>query len=295
MNAWTICDEEREASRPINHCSRVARGFGAALLATLVLTTGTRARAQNAGPDRAPKQLVATAGPVDVNVTIGAPPPPPPPAPVMVVEAPPPPPPPPPGPPIVVVEPFMRWGGDLRLGYGVPIGNVFEGQSLSDIASGLYIVEGAADLVILRRIVLGAHIGGGVASPGDGFSSGCNAAGASCSVWNFDVGINGEFRFLPPPSRINPWVGLGVSYEVLGVSESNDENAYSANFSGVDVDLTGGCDFQLGPLGLGPFVTYRFGSYSSTNLTIDGVQSDTGDITHSASHSWLLLGLRARY
>jgi len=295
MKPWATCDENLEAkraSRRANLRSRAARRLGAALLATLG-TAATPARAQNAPPDPRPTQLVATAGPIDVNVTIGTPPPPPPPE-AVVVAAPPPPPPPPPGPAVVVVEPFMRWGGDLRVGYGVPIGNVYENQSLSEIASGLYNIEGAADLIIMRRIVLGAHIGGGIASPGDGFSSACDASGASCTVWNFDVGLNAEFRFLPPPSRINPWVGLGVSYEVLGVGESNDETNISANFSGVDVDITGGLDFQLGPLGLGPFLTYRFGTYSSTNLTVNGEQ-DTADITHTASHSWLLLGLRARY
>jgi hypothetical protein len=188
----------------------------------------------------------------------------------------------------------MRWGGGLRVSYGFPGGNVYEGQSLGNIASGLLDFEGSGDLIILRRIVLGGHLGVGIGSPGDGVSSGC-ADGASCNVWNFDIGIHGEYRFLPPPSQVNPWIGLGISYEVLTLSEDDGVNQTSGSFSGIDVDVSAGCDFQLGPVGAGPFIMYRFGSYSSTSLTVDGVDQGSAGIGRTASHDWLSLGLRGRY
>jgi len=236
-----------------------------------------------------------TLRPQVVNLTIGVPQGPPPPPPPYAPPPPPPPPGPPPPPPPPPPEPIMRWGGGLRVSYGIPGGNLYRGESLGDIASGLLHLEGTGDLIILRRIVVGGHVGFGLGAPGEGFSSACNATGTSCDVWDFDIGVHGEYRFLPPPSQVNPWVGLGVSYEVLTLSEDDGVNQTSGSFGGVDVDLTAGCDFQLGSVGVGPFITYRFGSYTSTSLTVNGADEGSSVIGSTASHDWLMLGLRGRY
>jgi hypothetical protein len=304
----------RRRDRRPRDTSRLSVALSTGVVAS-ALAAPVGAQTQRTALDRTWPQLVATTAPVDVNVTVGAPPlpppdaPPPPPAyypPPPPLDAPPPPggppppppayypaPPPPPGPPptIFIEEPPLRWSVQVRLGYGVPVGTVFH-EPLTDIAAGLFDLEGAGDLVFYRRVVLGLQIGGGVVTPGqNGLDADEGYGCTGCNTWNFDVGIHSEYRFLPLPSRINPWVGLALSYEILGVGSGNLPH-YS--FSGTDVDFTGGCDFQGAPFGLGPFITVRVGKYTSESVTLDGMTSDVEN--NSATwHSWLLLGVRARY
>lgn len=239
------------------------------LLSTLAAPAGAQSqRSMPASPDQTRLQVVAAGAPVDVNS--GATPRGPPAAPAPSAGP----------PPRIVVEEPLRWGVDFRFGYGVPFGNIFDGQSLSAIAPGLYDLEGAADVVIFRRWVVGAHIGAGIA-------------------WDFDLGIHGEYRFLLPTSKINPWLGLGLSYEILrGSEEKSPSDLINGHFSGADVDLSGGCDFSSGPLGWGPFITYRVGRYTSGSESEttdeDGATSQL-DVRFNAFHSWLLLGVRIRY
>jgi hypothetical protein len=235
-----------------------------------------------------------------VSVTIGVPPPPP------VYYPPPPPvyyaPPPPPPPRVVYYEPapqpipdrILRWGGGLKVSYGIPGGNAFYRQPLSDISSGMIDFEGSVDLVILRRVVVGANIGIGIGSVGSGIGSACDFDDASCSVLDFDFGIHAEYRFLPD-SWVNPWVGAGLEYELLLLSESAGGDDTSASLGGVDVDLSAGVDFQYRNIGGGPFIAYRFGSYTARSATENGVDVDSSDIAQAEGHDWLMLGLRGRY
>lgn len=183
-------------------------------------------------------------------------------------------------PPETIEEPPLRWGAELGLAFGVPVGAAFGGESLSEFASGLFDLEGAVGLVFFRRLVLGIHIGVGISIP----------AALPSVPWTYDFGVQGEYRFLPAPSQINPWVGLGLTFEALNMHGEN--HLGSLVLSSSDVDLTGGFDFQrpeadahaiVGPFGLGPFVTYRYGKYSPP--------ADAP----TASHGWVLLGVRARY
>lgn len=183
----------------------------------------------------------------------------------------------------------------------MPFGSIFEGQSLSDVATGLFDLEGAVDVVNFGRWVLGAHIGAGISSAGDGFAQNFMACGVwgACSAWNFDLGIHGEYRFLVPTSNINPWVGLGLSYEMLGASIGADPHV-SARFSGADVDFSGGCDFRSGRLGFGPFIGYRVGTYLSGSESVSNAApgnpgTSIENFPFNALHGWLLLGLRIRY
>lgn len=215
-------------------------------------------------------------------------PPPPPPAVVEVEPAPPPPPPPPP-------NPFLHWGGSVRVTYGVPAGAAFSGQPLDHLASGLWQIAWQSDLVILQRIVVGPHVGIGIAPLGQQFSNGCTADRASCTILNFEIGGHAEFRFFPGDAWLNPWVGAGVTWEDLILIESNDVNSASGSFNGVDVDLSVGADLQRGYLGFGPFFSYRFGKYTNTAASVNGEDVGTGEIIRTAFHDWFMFGVRGRY
>ena len=173
----------------------------------------------------------------------------------------------------------------------MPVGDAFSGQSLGDLAGGLYHLGWQSDLVIFRRVAIGGHLGLGWAAVGDGLSSACGANDESCDVINFDIGAHVEYRILPD-NMINPWVGLGVTWEDLILLSGASDG--SASFNGTDVDISAGADLEKGYLGYGAFVDVRFGKYSSTGSDFDGAVASS-DLTRTTTHAWIMLGLRARY
>jgi hypothetical protein len=196
----------------------------------------------------------------------------------------------------VPVEPrerLLTFGGGFRLSVGIPGGSVVQNAKLSNVASLLYNLEGQTDLVIASRLSLGVHVGIGVASLADDFSQNCQANGVSCTLLDFTLGAHAEFTPFGRRARVKPWVGIGVSYEDLILSESFDSVSTSGSFNGVDLDASLGVDVKLGPFGLGPFVTYRTGKYSS--VSADSLGATTADIQQTTWHDWVMIGLRGRY
>ncbi len=189
----------------------------------------------------------------------------------------------------------MRWGGGLKVAWGFPTGSAVNGSPLSDWTGGQLHFEGSGDLVILRRLVLGANVGFGIGSTGSGYDNACNGDGVSCSALDVDFGVHAEYRFLPD-NMINPWVGLGVGYEFL-IEHADDGEGDTADetLGGAYVDISGGVDFQAGPFGIGPFLGYRFGTYTSKSFSdSNGDEVDTG-VLNNAGHGWFMLGVRGRY
>ena len=175
----------------------------------------------------------------------------------------------------------------------MPGGDVAAGSPLKDIAKGLYYLEGGPQLVLGKRVALGLRVGIGIASVGDWLDRGCKAEGGSCTVLDLGLGVDAEVRILPPSAPVNPWLGLGFSIEDLALSESTGAGSSSASFRGSDTELSAGADVKLGPVAyVGPFLSYRFGQYTSISNDDSGALLD---VAKPASHDWLMIGLRGRY
>jgi hypothetical protein len=66
------------------------------------------------------------------------------------------------------------------------------------------------------------------------------------------------------------------------------------------INLHGGLDFNLSPgFGLGPFLSFSVGQYSSTSTSCSGsctgLTAESGDVADKAVHQWLLLGVRGTF
>jgi hypothetical protein len=191
---------------------------------------------------------------------------------------------------------FVRFGSNTRLSVGLPSGEAFKGTKLSEFASALYKLEGTLDAVFLDRLVLGVRLGVGIASTGDEFSDGCRLDGAdTCRTTNVSFGLAGEFLILPRSARFNPWVGIGLSHEVLLLEETYGSISSGAQFSGGVLDFSAGLDFKAGSVGVGPFVNLRTGKYSSTERELTGMPPVRADIHDPTRHNWLMLGARVRF
>ena len=116
----------------------------------------------------------------------------------------------------------------------------------------------------------------------------------------FRIGVEGQYQ-LSPGESMNPWFGLGIGYEILSLSAEGDTGVgttYSSalSFSGLEfANLQGGADFRLAPnIGVGPFLSFSLGQYSSCSSEVDGSDLDC-EVEDSTMHEWIVLGARGTF
>lgn len=193
----------------------------------------------------------------------------------------------------------------LRLGYGVPLGSAAkndDGSSnkMSDGFGGQVPIWLDLGYMVTPNLMLGLYGQYGFGSVSGQLKSICDqasAAGVSCSVSDIRFGVQAHYHF-SPAEKIDPWLGLGVGYELLKISLSGDGGDGSITDKGFEfANLQGGVDFKVLPsFGVGPFVSFSFGQYGSTSTS--GAFTDFGaggDITNKAIHEWLTFGARGAF
>lgn len=183
-----------------------------------------------------------------------------------------------------------------RTGFTFPIGNAAGGDSngaglvaLSDLFSGLIPLWLDAGYRFTPHIYLGAYF-----QYGHGLTRNCNP-GYNCSGHDLMFGIDGRYHFLPR-ERVDPWVGVGVGYEVLSISVSGPGLSQDASFKGIEMlRLQGGLDFNItDAFHGGPFLAFSLGKYSSesTSGTLGG---GSGDVVNKTFHELFTIGVRGAF
>jgi hypothetical protein len=172
-----------------------------------------------------------------------------------------------------------------RLAYAVPMGSTAQGANLStDISGGLPIViEGT------YRIT--PNISAGLfAQYGYLLTKNCDY-GASCSATDYRFGLEGLYD-LRMEGVIDPWLGLAVGYEYLSLDETLGGQSMSGSLTGFEyATLQAGGNFAATPqIDVGPFVSFSLGKFTSASAA--GV---SGDITNTAFHQWLQIGVRGTF
>ena len=206
----------------------------------------------------------------------------------------------------------------LRLGYALPMGT--EGRiavqgttatgsnSLSDDFKGMIPIIIDAGYRINPSIYVGAFFQYGFMSINTDNSSNYSCTtGIDCSAHDIQIGANLHYHILPAAS-FDPWVGIGVGYEWVGLSAKGTVSVLGTSFS-VDesirvhgfqfLNLQAGGDFRATPdFGVGPFISLSLGQYSSYSTTVNVANTTTttsGDMTDKGLHEWLTIGVRGQY
>ncbi|QSQ13836.1 porin family protein [Myxococcus landrumensis] len=189
----------------------------------------------------------------------------------------------------------------LRAGLGVPFGKFTSAESattsnkVSDSFSAAIPLQLEAGYFFNPNIYVGAYFQYGILT----LKEDC-PDGLDCSASQLRFGANVAYHFQATP-KIDPWVGLGIGYEIASQSTSatvgNAEIDLTANVKGLEfVSGQGGVDFRITPsFSVGPYVTYTLGQYSSISISGDDGNSesdDSTDIEEKAMHSWLYGGVR---
>lgn len=175
------------------------------------------------------------------------------------------------------------------MGFGIPIGKV-NGYATVDISHS---VVGEIPLWLdIGYMVTPDVMLGGYGQFAPLVTRNCDA-GASCRGSDIRVGVQAQFYILPG-KQVNPWCGFGFGYEVLSLSESVTGDEVKASFRGIELaHLQAGLDFRAtAAIGIGPFVGYSIGQFSSTT-TSNTLGSTSGDLANRVMHEWFEFGVRA--
>ena len=177
-----------------------------------------------------------------------------------------------------------------RVGFTLPFGSVLGdngggASSFSDTFTGFIPFELEAGYRINPNIMVGAFLQYGIGLPKN-----C-ATGASCSGHDISFGIQGHYHFAPK-EQIDPWGGVGIGYEILGLSQSGSTSNGDLTLSGFQyITLQGGVDFPVAAnFKLAPFINLAIGSY--TNESFNGNSSSS---FNSAVHELVTVGLRGSF
>jgi len=170
----------------------------------------------------------------------------------------------------------------LRLGYAFAMGSAQDGVKMSDGLSGQIPIWIDAGYMVTPNILLGLY--------GQyGFIQRKNCD--ECSGHDVRFGIQGQYH-LAPAASLDPWLGVGVGYEILSASQTVEGVSISGSTKGFEfLNLQGGADFNVADaLAVGPFVSFSLGQYSSFS---SGDLS--GDIDKKAMHEWLTIGVKGSF
>ncbi len=174
----------------------------------------------------------------------------------------------------------------LRAGWGIPLGEAQSGSDLSATATGEVPIWLDVGYRVLPSLMLGAY--GQYAFP---FVGQCADAADSCTLHAARFGLQAQYS-LAPNETFDPWVGLGLGYEMLWGTAQGPTTSYDAKYSGFEfANLQVGADWSASQaLAAGPFLSFSVGQFSAATFG-----ATSGDIEKKALHEWLLLGVRGNY
>lgn len=179
----------------------------------------------------------------------------------------------------------------LRLGYGLPMGDAAKDRPMTDGVKGKIPIWLDLGYMVTPNIMVGLYAQYGIAMLAD---DAC-PDGADCSGAVIRFGLQGQYH-LSPGESLNPWFGLGIGYEMASSKVSAGGAEFTGTTSGLEfANLQAGADFGVADnIGIGPFVSFSLGQYSSAKTETPAGSSD-GDIEDKAMHMWLVLGVKGTF
>ncbi|HYS82648.1 MAG TPA: outer membrane beta-barrel protein [Anaeromyxobacteraceae bacterium] len=180
------------------------------------------------------------------------------------------------------------WQLALRSGYSVPFGKSTDssGDDLNKMVSGAVPLALEINYRITPDVYVGAFGRYGFGSLGEPLAAACT--GGSCSASTLEIGLGAYYHFRPRDA-VDPWLGLGVSYEQMTIKASGAGGSADLTVAGFQfLDLQLGFDYQASRLfAAGPFVSFALGQYSKFD-----VPGNSGTISNTALHGWFNVGMK---
>jgi hypothetical protein len=178
-----------------------------------------------------------------------------------------------------------------RLGYGIPMGDSAKDAKMSDGIKSMIPIWIDAGYRIDENLFAGLYFQYGLVQLAD---DAC-PDGADCSGSNIRVGVQGQYHLMPAES-FDPWLGLGIGYEMNSYKVSAGGQEATGSTSGFEfLNIQAGGDFAVSEgVAIGPFLSFSLGQYSKAKVEMGG-NTIEGDIEEKAMHQWLVLGVRGSF
>ena len=174
----------------------------------------------------------------------------------------------------------------VRTGLARPIGSAFAGSSaMSDTIYGYVPLRLDAGYRIERHFYVGIDAQLAAIIP-----AGCTS-GYSCSGMDTRLGVMVAYHLLPT-KLVDPYLGIGVGYEVLHTTRSVDSTSVDITARGFELfDAELGADLRLGrSWRIGPVISGSVARY--TSVAVNGIEST--DFT-TLLHAWAMVGVRGAF
>lgn len=174
----------------------------------------------------------------------------------------------------------------LRSGVAAPLGEAFVASgALSDTITGYVPLRLDLGYRIAHHFYVGVAAQLATIVP-----NGCPLR-SSCSGTNSRFGVMVAYHALPTRT-FDPWVGVGMGFEMLSTSRSLDGTKVdiaARGFELLDVEL--GADVRPSrALRIGPVISTSIARY--TTITVNGTPTSDFD---TSLHAWVMLGLRGAF
>jgi len=188
-------------------------------------------------------------------------------------------------------ERSTNWQLALRSAYALPFGKATaaSGDDLSQTLSGAIPLALEINYRLTPEVYVGAFGRYGFGSLSAPLSAACT--GGSCSASTLEIGLGAYYHF-HPRDTVDPWLGLGVSYEQMTVSGSGPGGSFDATIAGFQfLDLQLGFDYQVSRVfAVGPFASVAVGQYSRVDAA-----GSSGTIGNTALHGWFNAGVKMSF
>jgi hypothetical protein len=184
----------------------------------------------------------------------------------------------------------------VRLGLAIPAGSIANGTNLDTYAGSAVPLVLEGGYRVDPSLFLGVRFQYGF--PQLKNPNGSCDGNVSCSGSVVQLGLEGVYRFLAD-QKFAPWLGLGFGYEWASADYDATNGGAGATYKGFQGLLQGGGDIRASSqLVLGPFVEVAFGRYDTAETRVRILNSETSrsaDITDTAVHTWISLGVRGAF
>jgi opacity protein-like surface antigen len=192
----------------------------------------------------------------------------------------------------------------VRAGYGIPAGKVGaleaggDDATLSDGVKGMVPLGLDVAFRITPHLSVGASLQYGFGLSNDKEDGGCK----DCTISDISFGAS-AYLHAAPAEKFDPWVGLGLGYELLDISQDTASlggGSASVNIKGFQfIVLQIGADVATGSaISVGPFFGVSAGRYDSASLSgsIGGMTvNQKRDLARTSWHEWLTLGVQGKF
>jgi hypothetical protein len=192
-----------------------------------------------------------------------------------------------------------------RLAYGIPGGKGTEGDERTDLDRAIkYQLPLWVDIGYRSdsNLMVGAYFSYGF---GGEAASLCDEAD-DCSIRDVRLGFQIQYH-LQPRKAVDSWIGVGVGYEWLSLSQevtsASQALKLSSTVHGFELfNISSGLDIAVSHHGaIGPFVSFALGQYDKRKTTCSGELcseiefTESSTINDKALHRWVFIGMRGTF